>query len=144
PARFERVEARVTVAHSGRRAEAIRVSLVQDDKPVLEGLLRTAMPGQGLEHTGVRAPEVAGPDGLPRLEEMRGDRKNFPFWRNIEARVLLTERFERDRPELPARWLEWYRFRPPPTFSDPVVDAARALVLIDPLGWPATWIRHPK
>ena len=36
PARFERVEARVTVAHSGRRAEAIRVSLVQDDKPVLE------------------------------------------------------------------------------------------------------------
>src|SRR5688500_8016091 len=44
PARFDRIEARVTVAHSGRRAEAIRVSLLQDDKPVLEGLLRTALP----------------------------------------------------------------------------------------------------
>lgn len=144
PARFDHIEARVTVAHSGRRAEAIRVSLVQDHKPVLEGLLRTALPGEGLEHICVSAPEVAPPEGLPTLDELLPEGKSFPFWRNIEARVLLTERFVPKRGPLPPRWLEWYRFRPTPTFDDPVVDAARALVLIDTLGWPATWLQHPK
>jgi len=145
PARFDKIEARITVVHSGRRAEAIRVSLVQDDKPVLEGLLRTALPGEGLEHVSARAPEVATPESLPTLDELLRDRgKSFPFWNNIEARVLMPERFEPERAPLPPRWLEWYRFRPTPTFDDPVVDAARALVLIDTLGWPATWLKHPK
>jgi len=144
PARFDRIEGRVAVAHSGRRAEAIRVSLLQDDKPVLEGLLRTAMPGEGLEHVNLRAPEVAPPEGLPSLDELLPKGKSFPFWKNIEARVLLTQRFEPKRGPIPPHWLEWYRFRPAPTFDDPVVDAARALVLIDTLGWPATWLQHPK
>jgi acyl-CoA thioesterase-2 len=144
PARFDRIEARVTVAHSGRRAEAIRVSLLQDDKPVLEGLLRTALPGEGLEHARFRAPEVAPPEGLPTLDELLPEGKSFPFWKNIEARVLLTQRFEPKRGAMPPHWLEWYRFRPTPTFDDPVVDAARALVLIDTLGWPATWLQHPR
>ncbi|HEX4338296.1 MAG TPA: hypothetical protein VH062_20465 [Polyangiaceae bacterium] len=71
--------------------------------------------------------------GLPR----------FRFWENLEARVILRERFELERPAMPPHWLEWYRFRPKPTCVDPFVDAARAMVLIDTLGWPAVSLRHP-
>jgi acyl-CoA thioesterase-2 len=145
-AAFAPVEVRVSVVQAGRRAESIRVSMSQAGKPVLEGLLRTALPGEGLVHQAVTAPPVAGPDGLPSLDEMIARRGSpvFPFWKNIEARVLLTQRFETDFEPMPPHWLEWYRFRPQAVFDDPVLDAARSLILVDTLGWPATWIAHPR
>jgi acyl-CoA thioesterase-2 len=144
-ARFDRVEARVTIVQQGRRSESIRVSLVQDDKPVLEGLVRTALPGDGLEHADYRVPEVPEPQGLPTMDELRQpEMPKFSFWDNLESRVIDTQRFEKDRPPAAPHWLEWYRFRPTPTFDDPFVDAARSLVLIDTLGWPAVWLRHPN
>lgn len=145
PARFDRVDARVTVVHSGRRAESIRISITQDGKPVVEALLRTALPGDGITHHAVTAPDVAAPEGLPTLDELWArNRPRYPFWNNIEARVLLHERFTPNFEPMPPHWLEWYRFRPTPTFDDPVLDAGRALVLIDTLGWPSAWIAHPK
>jgi acyl-CoA thioesterase-2 len=144
-ARFETVQARVTVVQQGRRSESIRVSLLQHDKPVLEALVRTALPGDGLAHVAYRCPEVPAPETLPALDQLwRPDMPKVPFWDNIEARVIRPERFEEERRAMPPHWLEWYRFRPTATFVDPVVDAARALVLIDTLGWPAAWLRHPN
>src|SRR5207237_398747 len=63
-ARFEAIEAAVAVVQAGRRSESIRVSLVQGGKPVLEGLLRTALPGDGIEHEAYTAPEVPAPETL--------------------------------------------------------------------------------
>src|SRR5262245_56590048 len=40
-------------------------------------------------------------------------------------------------------WRHWYRFRPRATFDDPFVDAARALLLIDTMTWPAASSAHP-
>jgi len=34
-------------------------------------------------------------------------------------------------------FLSWYRYLPRDTFDDPFVDAGRALLLVDTLGWPA-------
>ena len=34
------------------------------------------------------------------------------------------------------------RYRPTPTFADPFTDAARSLLLIDTLVWPAAWRHH--
>jgi acyl-CoA thioesterase-2 len=145
PARFDRVDARVTVVHAGRRAESIRVSISQDGKPVVEALLRTALPGDGLTHHAVTAPEVPAPESLPTLEELwKFERKPFSFWNNIEARVVLHQRFEPDFEGMPPHFVEWYRFRPMPTFDDPVLDAGRSLMLIDTFGWPSAWIAHPK
>ena len=70
-ARFDAIEARVTVVQSGRRSESIRVSLVQDGKAVLEALLRTALPSEGLEHTALTPPDVPPPEALPRAEDLR-------------------------------------------------------------------------
>ncbi len=144
-ARFDAIEAKVTVVQSGRRSEAIRVSLVQDDKPVAEALLRTALPGEGLEHTAYRAPEAPAPESLPAFDDLRrSDQPKFSFWNNIEARVIRPERFAEGRGPLPPDWLEWYRFRPTATFADPFLDACRSLILIDTLGWPAVWLKHPE
>jgi acyl-CoA thioesterase II len=144
-ARFEAIEARVNVVQSGRRSEAIRVSLLQDDKPVAEALLRNALPGEGLEHTAYRAPEAPDPESLPAFEDLRRpDMPKLPFWDNVEGRVIRPERFVPGREPLPPHWLEWYRFRPTATFSDPFLDACRSLVLIDTLGWPAARLQHPE
>jgi acyl-CoA thioesterase II len=143
PARFDWIDAHVTVVQRGRRAESLRVSLSQGGKPVLEGLVRTALPGEGLEHEYGDGPSVAAPETLPSSEELAGpDAPSIPFWKNIEARVLRPERFLQPSTAQPPHWLEWYRFRPTALFDDPVVDAARALVLIDTLGWPAAWLHH--
>jgi acyl-CoA thioesterase II len=144
PARFDWVDAQVTMVQSGRRAESIRVSLTQGGKPVLEALVRTALPGDGLLHES-RGPHVAAPETLPSMDDLRRpDMPRFSFWKNIEARVLQPGRFAETRAPQPPHWLEWYRFRPQATFADPVVDATRALVLIDTLGWPAAWLHHPE
>jgi acyl-CoA thioesterase-2 len=143
-ARFARIEARVSVAQRGRRSEALRISLVQDEKSVLEALLRTALPSEGLEHDAARAPEVEGPEDLPTFEALRRPEwPRFSFWENLETRVIDQTRFAPDFAPAVPRLVEWYRFCPQATFSDPFVDAARALVLIDTLSWPAAWLRHP-
>jgi acyl-CoA thioesterase II len=143
PARFDWLDAQVSVVQRGRRSESIRVSLAQAGKPVLEALVRTALPGEGLEHES-GGPLLAAPETLPRADDLRrADAPSFPFWKNIEARVLQPERFAQTPAPQPPHWLEWYRFRPNAIYDDPVVDAARALVLIDTLGWPAAWLQHP-
>ena len=144
PARFDRVDIRVAVVHAGRRAESVRVSISQDGKPVAEALLRTALPGDGLNHHAVTAPATPAPEELPTLEELWGGRPWLPFWDNVEARVILHERFAPDFEPMPPHFVEWYRFRPAPTFDDPVLDAGRALVLVDTLGWPSARIAHPR
>jgi len=79
-------------------------------------------------------PEVAGPEGLPTMAERQraaGIESPFRFWDNMENR--------------PLRWLDdwpppgplspvsesWFRFRPTATFDDPLVDAARLVVVLD-------------
>ena len=143
PARFDWIDAEVSVLQRGRRAESIRVSLSQAGKPVLEGLLRTALPADGLEHEYAESPAVAAPETLPCMEELADPNgPKFSFWQNLEARVVQPERFSQRMQNRPPHWLEWYRYRPTAIFDDPVADAARALVLIDTLGWPAAWLHH--
>ncbi|HVW24421.1 MAG TPA: thioesterase family protein [Polyangiaceae bacterium] len=144
-ARFDGLDLAVSPVQLGRNAESIRVSATQDGKPVLEALVRTAAELPGLEHDEAKVPVVPPPEALLTADELHrpGDPR-FAFWNNIEARVIDTDRFRRERSAKPAHWLEWYRFRPTATFADPFVDAGRALVLIDTLSWPAVWLRHPE
>jgi acyl-CoA thioesterase-2 len=143
-AEFASIEVVATPVQQGRRAESIRVSIAQGGKAVFEGLLRTALEGPGLEHEEVRGPEVPPPEAGKTWEECIAGRRlpSFAFWNNVEARVVEPDRFVVSGESRAARLREWYRFRPRPTFDDPFVDAARSLILIDTLGWPAAWRRH--
>jgi acyl-CoA thioesterase len=69
-ARFAPVDLEVTALHRGRRSESFRVSMRQDDRPVLEAIVRTAAELPGLVHDEARAPEVASPDGLQNAREL--------------------------------------------------------------------------
>src|SRR3990172_4986910 len=55
--RFEPVDLQVTPAHRGRRAESIHVVMSQAGRPIVQGLLRTAAEGPGLEHDVAVMPE---------------------------------------------------------------------------------------
>jgi acyl-CoA thioesterase-2 len=141
-ARFAPVELTVQVAHRGRRSESIRVSMSQDGKPILEAIVRTAAEATGLVHDESVAPEVPDPDALRSFEDLYVGRPTYPFWLNIEGRPPDGDPWADGRPSRPAVYRQWYRFRPEPVFDDPFADAARALVLIDTLLWPAACQRH--
>jgi len=144
-ARFDEVSLEVVPLRQGRRAESLRVSLSQRGKPVLEGLLKTASEGPGLEHEAVQMPQVARPEALASIEELLpSERPRYAFWKNLESRPLRPERVGRSPEPREAQWREWYRFRPRACFDDPWVDAARLLLLIDTLSWPAAVGPHPE
>jgi acyl-CoA thioesterase-2 len=141
-ARFAPVDVEVTAVHRGRRSESFRVSLRQDGRPVLEAIVRTAAELPGLVHDRARAPDVPGPEGLRSAEEIYQREPTYPFWRNLESRPIDPDAWKDGRPAREPVLREWYRFRPIARFDDPFVDAARALLLIDTLVWPASCQHH--
>ncbi|HEY2056157.1 MAG TPA: thioesterase family protein [Solirubrobacterales bacterium] len=124
---FAPVEIEATVLHGGRRSEAIAVRIVQGGRLVSHAIVRTAAVAPGYELAHLRAPAVPGPGELRTV----GDAP-YPFWANVERRPVPHAGEE-------ATLREWTRFRPVPTFEDPFVDAARALILLDTYGWPAAY-----
>ncbi len=142
--KFGPVELHVKTLRASKRAAALRVSVLQDDRHCLEALAWLVVDGhQGLEHNVAEMPEVAGPEGVPSFEERfkEAEGTGHAFWDNLEARELTWVHWE-DRKAAEPRWQGWLRFRPTPTFADPFVDAARSLLLIDTLLWPAACKAH--
>lgn len=138
-ARFAPVEIEVTPLRLGRSSESLRVSIGQDGKAVFEALVRTAREGPGLVHDEAKPPEAPAPEDLPAPPESETHR----FWRNFDRRwVKPSVQMQERREPGPSHWVSWHRFRPRATFDDPFVDAARYLLLIDTLTWPAASQPH--
>ncbi|HVX21471.1 MAG TPA: thioesterase family protein [Acidimicrobiales bacterium] len=142
-ARFEPVDLVVTVQRAARTALSQRVVMTQGDRTVLTAEVWSVGPVDGLEHHVAEPPDVPGPDGLASMAELQPDDWPwFPFWNNLDYRpVAAREQWPPPGP-LPARWQAWLRFRPTATFVDPWVDAARAVVLLDVVGWPSAHQHH--
>lgn len=139
-AKFEPVQIRVASRRSGRAATAQRVEVTQGGRPVLDAMVWSAASGPGLEHDETAAPDVPKPDELegPPPEAVRP----YPFWDNLESRLLQYEAtWPPDGPR-PAVWQEWLRFVPAPTFTDPWLDAARLVILVDLPSWPSAHRPH--
>ena len=142
-ARFEPVDLEVTPLQRGRRAESLHVVMRQDDKAIMQAIVRTAVEGPGLEHDVTRMPEVRDPDLLKNWSEIfPDDEAPFVFWQNIEGRPTRPELISKERQPAEPTVREWFRFRPRATFGDPFVDAGRMLLLIDTLSWPAASSPH--
>ncbi len=141
--RFDAVDVSVEVIRRGKRSESLRVTVTQQERPLLEALVRTAADGPGLEHRFGEAPSVPAPETLQSMDELRDPEwPIYPFWQNLDTRPLHPERFrEPPQPRDPVH-VEWFRYRPRATFDDPFVDAGRALLLIDTLSWPAACRPH--
>lgn len=120
-ARFEPVDIVVEPRKVGRSAASHRVSITQDDRPILDAMVWSAAEGEGLEHDETVAPQVPGPDALPSIQELLPEDADptFPFWANLDAEPLA---FEADWPPSgprPAAWQEWLRFLPTSRFDGP-------------------------
>jgi len=149
--RFDEVDVKVRTVKAGRRAESFAVSITQGGRALFEGLVRTAAEGPGLSHDVAVIPEQTPPSELRSIQEVVEERLGddaggspFPFWSNFDVKPVWPERFTpgpREAQEPIHR--EWYRFTPRPSFDDPFLDAARALLMIDTASWIAASQPHP-
>lgn len=137
-AAFDDVELEVVTLRAARRAEAMRVSMTQGGRPMLEALVWTVADElDGLVHDMAVAPGIGGPDDYGSIDDLAPDRPTFPFWGNIEHRPFEFIEDWDTRPASDPEYLGWLRFRPQATFDDAYVDAARLAILVDTFQWPA-------
>lgn len=145
-ATFDEVQITTATLRQARRAEAIRVSVTQDNQPILEALVWMISDElDGLVHATRVMPEVPGPEELKTIEELMGGGKApFRFWENLDYKPLEwfpPEQWE-TRPAGDGTAQAWLRFRPTATFDDPYLDAGRLLVAVDTFQWPAATRAH--
>jgi len=139
---FDVVDLDVRTIRASRRAASIAVSMTQAGMPVLEALAWIVGDVDGLEHDAAPMPDVASPESLPNVEELTAGQEGGPyhaFWSNFEQRPLdwlPPDEWELREPGDPSH-RSWYRYVPRDRFHDPFVDAGRALLLLDTVGWPA-------
>lgn len=141
PGRFAPVDLDVAVLQRGRRSESLRVGIRQEGRPLFEALVRTAAVGEGLEHDYVEAPPVDPPESLG---EQKWDGGRHPFWQNFDSRwVQPPPSPPEGREAMPPHWISWHRLPMQAPLDDPFLEAARSLLLLDTLGWPAACMPHP-
>jgi acyl-CoA thioesterase II len=138
-AAFEPVELTVTPRRAGRTVLAQRVEMSQHGKPVLDAMVWSVGEVEGLEHEDLSPPDVPEPEALKSPRELwpDGEGPPFKFWENFDQRPLdYVLEWPPDGP-LPPTWRSWLRCLPTETFEDPWVDAARTLIVLDVMSWPA-------
>jgi acyl-CoA thioesterase II len=136
---FAPVELRVESLGGGRRAESLRVDMLQDDRLLLAATTWMVDDGLGgFEHDFGARPDVPGPDALRSYQELAGDEyaEWYPIWRSIEGRPVRW----REPPGEP-RWHAWMRFTDTPV-ADRAADVLRQLFWLDLPGWNATIAAH--
>jgi acyl-CoA thioesterase len=143
------LELEVAVLRAAKRAESLRVSAHQGAQPVFEAMAWAVGDVEGLEHDATVAPDAPDPETLPSIDERLGDSERGPyhrFWSNFDERVPDEDWFDdwESRPPRDPVHGHWYRFLPTSTFDDAWVDACRALILVDTLGWPAVCQLHTR
>lgn len=139
------VEITTSVNRSTRVATSITVTISQDDRPWLVAIAwGTDADLEGLDHHTRIVPDVAGPEGLPSTEQLLqgDDGMPHPFWQNLEQRPLNWIADWAARTAAEPSVAAWDRFVPTSTFSDPWVDAARSLILVDLDSWPSATRAH--
>ena len=138
------VEIRVESLRRTRRAESLRVTLLQGDEPALEALVWAVDELAGIDHDAAPSPDAPSPDTLPGWESMwPGGELPFPFWANVDVRAVAPGASAWDSAGEP-RLLGWSRFHVRPPLEDPFVDAGRMLVAVDSLMYPAATLAHEE
>jgi acyl-CoA thioesterase len=141
------VQLTATTLRRTRRAEAVSVAMAQEDRPVAAAMAWFVHDGlPGLDHDVTAMPAVPGPAELRSFDEHMAESERppppFPFWGNIEH---WPTDWRPDWPPpgpLPPVADTWFRFRPRATFDDPLADAARLVVVLDTMGYPAATRAH--
>ncbi len=105
---FAPVELRVASLGGSKRAESLRVEVLQKDRLLVAATVWTADDGlTGYAHDFAAAPGVPEPGALSGYQDLAGDEyaQWYPIWRSIEGRPLRW----REPPGQP-EWQTWLRF----------------------------------
>lgn len=136
---FAPVEVRVQSMGGGKRAESLRVDVVQGDRALLSATTWMVDDGlAGFAHDFGTPPDVPAPDALRGYQDLEETYSEwYPIWRSIEGRPVRW----RGPPGEP-RWHTWLRLTDTP-IRDRAADALRQLFWVDFPGWNATTAAHP-
>ncbi len=141
---FDVVDINVTTLRASRRAASLRVSMTQQNRPIFEAMVWAVGDSDGLVHDSLVMPDVASPAQLEPIEDIVSAEElsaRSRFWNNFDERPRNFIPWAERRPGAP-QWCEWYRFRPRALCDDAFADAARSLLLIDTMLWPAACQPH--
>jgi acyl-CoA thioesterase len=136
---FAPVELRVASLGGGKRAESLRVEVVQRDRMLLAATVWMVEDGlDGFEHEFGARPDVPAPDALRGYHDLAGDEYAgwYPIWRSIEGRPVRWR-----EPPGPPVWRTWLRLTDT-AIADRAADALRQLFWLDFPGWNATISAH--
>jgi len=147
-AEFAPVAITVTPLRESKRAASLRVDVEQDGRPVLAAIAWFVADAlDGIDHDWAPMPTVDGPDGLmtitERLDTSGRPRMPMTFWDSVDMRPAgWIDDWANRAPGDPVTY-EWWRF---PGLDLPVadqcVDAARLVVALDSVMWPAVGLAH--
>lgn len=143
---FDEVDIDVEVRVAGRTSAVLRADVTQGGRPILDAQAWFCTERDLLVHDTVTPPDVADPEGLASIEEVRDGPAPYPFWDNLDGRALTwlpPEEWAVAEPTVP-EWREWLAFRSDSHLGDQLVDAARLVVLADLPSWPAAHRAHPR
>jgi acyl-CoA thioesterase len=143
PARFDAIDLGVEVRRASRRTALISVRITQDGVAILDAQVWFATPGEVVQHDHAKPHRHGHPDDHLPVSAYTDEQPRFAFWTNFEAKPLDWiedwETFSGGEPE----WAHWVKFVPAAVFDDPVLEAARLLLLGDLPSFPAATRAHP-
>lgn len=127
----------------GRSASCFGVTMTQEGERTLTAQVWTV--GASAEvapaYMELEMPAVSAPEAL---KPPAADPGGFAFWQNFDLRIASPERPGRGNPAgaRTERWLRFHGYEP--GVGDLFLAAARPLLMIDTLLWPAHWSRRAQ
>jgi len=126
------IDIHVEVIRSSAAADAVRVSMDQRGRRVLDGLVWSIHRAEGLEHASGSMPAVPPPESLRSNAELEPEPPiSFPIMQQIEERPVEFISAEAAMIARAPRYVAWYRFRGQSRWESPYVNAGRVIVVAD-------------
>jgi acyl-CoA thioesterase-2 len=142
-ARFESVDIAVTVRRGSRRAMALDARITQDGTAILDAQAWFTIPAEVVTHDHTPPHRYGHPDDHRSIAEYTVDAPPFPFWLNFDGKPLDWIEDMESYPGGEPEWAEWLKFEPAARFDDPVLEAARLVLLADLPSYPAAVRAYP-
>jgi acyl-CoA thioesterase len=126
--RFDAVHINVECIKRGKLTSAYDVCMVQDEKIMVRATVWVGIP----RATTMDYQLQNQADGFIPLQDATGKPPvgPMPMWDNLEIREVTSRG---------GHYSHWYRFLPDIDLTKPFADAARSLILIDTMQWPARY-----
>lgn len=136
-AKFAPVDIDVSIRRTSRRAAAVSARITQEGAAILDAQAWFALPTDVVRYDHASPHRHGRPDDHPPISAYTDEPPQFPFWNNFEGKPLDWIEDVNTYPGGKPEWAEWLKFVPTALFADPVLEAARLVLLADLPSYPA-------